>query len=204
MLRDNSLAISGRLVSTVGGPPVKPYEIEASFKPADRDRGEGLYRRSLYTYWKRTGPAPAMMALDASKRDVCRVRRERTSSPIQAFVLLNGPQYVEASRGLAERLTVQHSDTGDSGPHTGDSLEATLRDAFRILTSREPDDDELEILGELYRQQLEYFAADPQRTTGFLSVGDAPFDKSLDLPHVAALTVVVGTVMNFDQSVMKR
>jgi hypothetical protein len=197
MLRDNSLAISGRLVSTVGGPPVKPYEIEASFKPSDRDKGAGLYRRSLYTYWKRTGPAPAMMALDASKRDVCRVRRERTSSPIQAFVLLNGPQYVEAARGLAERVTVRHG-AGD------DSLDTTLGDIFRVLTSRAPDEGELAILRQLYQRQFEYFTADPQRTTAYLSVGDAAFDSSLPGPHVAALTVVVGTVMNFDQSVMKR
>jgi hypothetical protein len=197
MLRDNSLAISGRLVSTVGGPPVKPYEIEASFKPSDRDKGEGLYRRSLYTYWKRTGPAPAMMALDASKRDVCRVRRERTSSPIQALVLLNGPQYVEAARGLAERLTISHGAENDS-------LDTTLGDIFRVLTSREPDDGELRILRQLYREQLAYFSADPQRATAFLSVGDAALDSSLPGPHVAALTVVVGTVMNFDQSVMKR
>ena len=82
MLRDNSLAVSGRLVAKIGGPPVKPYDLEASFKPSKRDQGEGLYRRSIYTYWKRTAPAPAMMTLDAAKRDVCRVQRERTSSPL--------------------------------------------------------------------------------------------------------------------------
>ena len=84
MLRDNALAVGGLLVERQGGPPSKPYDLEVSFKPVKRDKGEGLYRRSLYTYWKRTGPAPAMMTLDASKRDVCRVKRERTSSPIQA------------------------------------------------------------------------------------------------------------------------
>ena len=125
MLRDNALAISGRLVRKIGGPPVKPYELEASFKPSKRDSGEGLYRRSLYTYWKRTGPAPAMMALDAAKRDVCRMRRERTSSPLQAFVLLNGPQYVEAARGLAEKVLHQHAEPA-----------AAVQHAFRRLTSR--------------------------------------------------------------------
>ena len=197
MLRDNSLAISGRLVSRIGGPPVKPYEIEASFKPSNRDQGDGLYRRSIYTYWKRTGPAPAMMALDAAKRDVCRVQRERTSSPLQAFVLLNGPQYVEAARGLAERLTVQHG-TGT------DTLSATLQDAFQWLTSRRASDDEVMILRELYNKQREYFDADKQRSQAFLSVGDAVVDASLDPAHVAALTVVISAVMNFDHSVMKR
>lgn len=197
MLRDNSLAVSGRLVPTIGGPPVKPYEIEASFKPAKRDKGAGLYRRSLYTYWKRTGPAPAMMALDASKRDVCRVQRERTSSPIQAFVLLNGPQYVEAARGLAEDLTRQHGSSSET-------IDATLRDAFRILTSRAPDAPEMAVLTELYQDQLEYFRADGKRTEAYLAVGDAAFDDQLDATHVAATAVVIGTVMNFDHSVMKR
>ncbi len=197
MLRDNALAVSGRLVSKIGGPPVKPYEVEASFKPSERDKGEGLYRRSLYTYWKRTGPAPAMMTLDAAKRDVCRVQRERTSSPLQAFVLLNGPQYVEAARGLAESLTRQHGASEAA-------VEASIGDAFRILTSRRASEAELSVLGELYAVQLAYFADDAQRTKAFLSIGDAEPDGSLEAKHVAAMTVVVGTLMNFDQSVMKR
>jgi hypothetical protein len=197
MLRDNALAVSGRLVSKVGGPPVKPYELEASFKPSKRDQGDGLYRRSLYTYWKRTGPAPAMMALDAAKRDVCRVQRERTSSPLQAFVLLNGPQYVEAARGLAERLTIQHGD---------DNLAAkkSIHDAFRILTSRHGTPAELAVLSELYEQQRAYFGEHEKRTGEFLNVGDASPNDSLSGTHVAAMTVVVGTLLNFDQSMMKR
>jgi hypothetical protein len=197
MLRDNALAVSGRLVSKVGGPPAKPYELEASFKPSKRDQGDGLYRRSLYTYWKRTGPAPAMMALDAAKRDVCRVQRERTSSPLQAFVLLNGPQYVEAARGLAERLTIQHGD---------DNLAAkkSIHDAFRILTSRHGTPAELAVLSELYEQQRAYFGEHDKRTGEFLNVGDASPNDSLSGTHVAAMTVVVGTLLNFDQSMMKR
>ncbi len=194
MLRDNALAVSGRLVPKIGGPPVKPYEIEASFKPQNRDKDDGLYRRSLYTYWKRTGPAPAMMTLDASKRDVCRVRRERTSSPLQAFVLLNGPQYVEAARGLAERLTHRHAD----------DVPQLLRDAFRTLTSHRPSDKQLDILTRLYAQQLAYFQEDSQRVSSFLEVGDAKADASLDQPALAAATVVIGTLLNFDMSVMNR
>jgi hypothetical protein len=197
MLRDNALAISGRLVSRIGGAPVKPYEIEASFKPAKRDQGDGLYRRSIYTYWKRTGPAPAMMALDASKRDVCRVQRERTSSPLQAFVLLNGPQYVEAARGLAERLATK--------PGSDDqAIRAALSNAFRVLTSRRPNEAEVSILAQLYQRQRDYFQADTERAKAYLGVGDAPVDSRLDQTHLAALTVVISTVMNFDQSVMKR
>ncbi len=193
MLRDNALAISGRLVAKIGGPPVRPYELEASFKPSKRDQGEGLYRRSLYTYWKRTGPAPAMMALDASKRDVCRVRRERTSSPLQAFVLLNGPQYVEAARGLAEQLTKASEDDGQ-----------VLQNAFRRLTSRRASDEELAVLRELLKKQRDYFSQDTKRTKDFLSVGDAPADATIDPVRLAATTVVISTLMNFDECVMKR
>lgn len=195
MLRDNSLAISGRLVTKIGGPPVKPYEIEASFKPSKRDKGDGLYRRSIYTYWKRTGPAPAMMALDAAKRDVCRVQRERTSSPIQAFVLLNGPQFVESARGLAEQLL---------GQYDKDELAETLQHGFRRLTSRRASEDEIRVLKTLFTQQLDYFQSNQEKTKAFLSVGDAKANEKLDAPRLAALTVVISTVMNFDQSVMKR
>jgi hypothetical protein len=197
MLRDNALAISGHLVSKIGGPPVKPYELEASFKPSQPDKGEGLYRRSLYTYWKRTGPAPAMMTLDAAKRDVCRVQRERTSSPLQALVMLNGPQYVEASRGLAERLAQAYG-------HDKAETEKSIYDAFRILTSRRGADAELSVLNELYAQQLAYFRENDKRTGEFLTIGDSSPRGELDGPHVAAMTVVIGTLMNFDQSMMKR
>ncbi len=193
MLRDNALAISGRLVSKIGGPPARPYELEASFKPSKRDEGDGLYRRSLYTYWKRTGPAPAMMALDAAKRDVCRVQRERTSSPLQAFVLLNGPQYVEAARGLAEQLTKVTDDDGE-----------LLQLAFRRLTSRRADGEELSVLTELLNQQRDYFRQDAERTKTYLSVGDAPADPAIDPVRLAATTVVIATLMNFDECVMKR
>jgi hypothetical protein len=194
MLRDQALAFSGHLVSEIGGPPVKPYEVEASFKPTKRDQGPGLYRRSLYTYWKRTGPAPAMMTLDASKRDVCRVRRERTSSPLQAFVLLNGPQYIEAARGLAFRLIKRH----------GDDNEAVLLDLFRTLTARHATQAEREIIEDLYEQQLKYFRERPQRRNEYLSVGEARQDPPCDSAVFAATASVASTLMNFDECVMKR
>ncbi|MEO1530485.1 MAG: DUF1553 domain-containing protein, partial [Planctomycetota bacterium] len=194
MLRDQSLAVAGQLVSQVGGPPVKPYEVEASFKPTKRDQGVGLYRRSLYTYWKRTGPAPAMMTLDASKRDVCRVQRERTSSPLQAFVLLNGPQYVEAARSLAISLAEAH----------GGETQLVLRNAFRTLTSREPRTEELSIVSELFETQHAYFQANPDRAKRYLAVGEFKAPTHLDADRLAALSAVIGTLMNFDESVMKR
>ncbi|MEL7500480.1 MAG: DUF1553 domain-containing protein [Planctomycetota bacterium] len=161
MLRDNVLSISGLLVDKIGGPPARPYELAASFKPSKPDAGEGLYRRSLYTYWKRTGPAPVMLALDAAKRDVCRVKRERTSSPLQALAMLNGPQFVEASRALAHRL-IQQSEADQ---------ETIATDLFRMLTSRVPNAAELDVLLTLFKEQHQYFQSRPDETRKYLSVG---------------------------------
>lgn len=194
MLRDNVLALSQRLVLTIGGPPVKPYDIEESFSPSKRDSGNALYRRSLYTYWKRTGPAPTMMTLDAAKRDVCQVKRERTSSPLQAFVLMNGPQFIEAGRVTAEKLIQLH----------GDDTSAILVDAFRKTTSRKPSPAQLDTLRTLYQAQLDYFSKHDDRTSQFLAIGDAEINEEMDRAALAATSVVVGTLMNFDLSVMKR
>ncbi len=194
MLRDNALAAAGLLVDRIGGPPAKPYEVEVSFKPVKRDSGEGLFRRSLYTYWKRTGPAPVMMALDASKRDVCRVRREPTSSPIQAFVLMNGPQFVEAARMLSQRLIQMH----------GADSESILVDLFRMLTSRHPTDSEIAIVRHLYQQQLGAFESNRDRAKKYLAIGDSQRDAEVDLVQHAAWTVVANTLFNFDECIMKR
>ncbi|MCC9657570.1 DUF1553 domain-containing protein [Rhodopirellula sp. JC737] len=197
MLRDQALAVGGNLVRTIGGAPAKPYEVEVSFKPTDRDKGDGLYRRSIYTYWKRTSPAPVMTTLDAAKRDVCRVQRERTASPLQAFVMLNGPQTIEASRGLAQQLL---RDAGDGEMDAGQMLST----AFRTTTSRRPTNDQLRVLQELYDEQLAYFDNNAASTSEFLSIGDSETDESLDANRVAAMTVVVGTLLNFDLCLVKR
>jgi hypothetical protein len=211
MLRDNVLAVSGLLVDRQGGPPAKPYELAVSFKPSRPDAGDGLYRRSLYTYWKRTGPAPVMMALDAAKRDVCRVRRERTSSPLQALAMLNGVQFVEACRALSERLIDQHGSAAE---------QAILVDMFRLLTSRRPTNAEAEIIADLFRQQQAYFREHPQDATKYLSLGhtgqtkevtpdqpaaDAtPPDAGIDPAVLAAWSVVANTLINHDECVSKR
>lgn len=194
MLRDGALASGGRLVRRVGGPPVRPYELEASFKPSERDEGAGLYRRSLYTYWKRTGPAPALLTLDAAKRDVCQVKRERTSSPLQALVLFNGPQYVEASRGLAERLVRRH----------GGDRDAILRDAYRTLTGRHATSDELSVIASMLGEQVDYFVRHRERAESYLGVGEASPGVEIDAAELAGLTAVVQALFNFDRSVMKR
>ncbi len=202
MLRDNILAVSGLLVDQLGGPPVRPYELQAAFKPVEPDAGAGLYRRSLYTYWRRTGPAPVMLTLDAAKRDVCRVQRERTSSPLQALAMLNGPQFVEASRALSQRLIAKH---------TAAESDAILTDMFRILTSRYPSENEKDILQQLYQQQLDYFHANPEMVTQYLGVGQfgdyqtpQPANPAMDLPTLAAWSTVANTLINHDECVTKR
>ncbi|MFK7821544.1 MAG: DUF1553 domain-containing protein, partial [Planctomycetaceae bacterium] len=194
MLRDNALAVSSLLVDKVGGPPAKPYEVEASFKPAKRDKGDGLYRRSLYTYWKRTGPAPMMMTLDAAKRDVCRVKRERTSSPLQAFVVLNGPQFVEAARAIGEKSLRTHSNDGPK----------MVMELFRLLTGRAPAERETRLLLQLHQAQLEAFTANPKSAKSYLKSGDAPVGKDIDTVQLAAITVVANTLLSLDESLMKR
>ena len=200
MIRDQALAVSGLLVEQLGGPSAKPYQPPGLWTELtggadyEQDHGAGLYRRSLYTYWKRTGPAPVMMTLDASKRDVCRVRRERTASPLQAFVLLNDPQFVEAARVLAQRLIAAH----------GENDSASLVDLFRVLTSRRPSDAEAALLRSLLQQQARYFEQHPDRAQAFLKTGDAPRDDKLPAARLAAMAVVASTVMSFDECVMKR
>ncbi len=194
MLRDNALAASGLLVNRIGGAPARPYEVEVSFKPVGRQKGEGLYRRSLYTYWKRTGPAPVMMTLDASKRDVCSVRRERTSTPLQTFVIMNSPQFVEAARVLAQGLILKHDN----------NQEAVLKELFRSLTSRVPSQRELEVLKKLASQQQEYFQADAKRVENYLKIGDSPVNAKVDKVRLAVSASIANALMSYDEAIMKR
>lgn len=193
MLRDNALAVSGLLHSKIGGAPVRPYELAASFKPSKPDSGAGLYRRSLYTYWKRTAPAPVMMTLDASKREVCRVKRERTASPLQALVVMNGPQFVEASRMLADRLILQHGTDDDR----------ILTDMFRTLTGLRPSNEDRNVLRSLYTDQQSAFTGDMKSTEKYLSVGEAK-PESLDKARLAAWASIANTLLVFDECMMRR
>lgn len=190
MVRDNVLKLSGLLVDKLGGPPVKPYDLELAYTPLDADTGEGLYRRSLYTFWKRMSPAPVMMTLDASRREVCRLQREITASPLQALVLLNGTQFVEASRSLAARLVKEH----------GDDHKALVEHTFRLLTSRFPSEEEQSVLEQLYTEQLQHFGEHADLALELLGKSASKFSESERAAN-AATTVVVNTVMNLDESV---
>ena len=193
MIRDGLLAQSHLLHRKVGGSGAKPYDLKVSFKPINPDGAPNVYRRSLYTFWKRTGPTPVMMALDASKRDVCTVRRERTDSPTQSLILLNGTQFVEAARAFADRLLLSQS--------TEDSM-ALVSDAFRQLTSRPPSKRESVILLRLLSEQVAHFS-DPKEAEKFLKVGHYKA-KSKDSVQLAAVTSLVSALMNFDETLSKR
>ncbi|MFT7669955.1 MAG: hypothetical protein ACI8X5_002662 [Planctomycetota bacterium] len=195
MLRDAALFSAGLLVEKYGGPPVKPYQPaglwkEKSGKVYVPDEGEGLWRRSLYTFWKRTSPPPSMMILDAAKRDVCVVRRQSTSSPLQALLLWNDPQYVEAARELAERALLATSD--DSG---------AIGFIFRSLTSREIAPAELQVLYKLHTEQHAAFAAEPEQASALLAEGKSPLDETIDVTDLAAMAVVAQAVLSFDAAI---
>ena len=182
MVRDNALAVSSLLVEKVGGPAVKPYQPvglweEKSGAKYVRDTGEGLYRRSLYTFWRRTSPPPSMITFDATQRNQCIVRRQQTSTPMQALVLLNDPQFVEASRVLAEQLLKEED---------GKTLTNRITRAFRLLTSRNPTIAELEILTQTYNDQYAEFSAHPNNATALLEIGDKAWDQSLNPQELAA------------------
>ena len=185
MIRDNVLAVSGLLVRQIGGPPVKPYDVALAYTPLPVDEGDKLHRRSLYTFWKRTSPSPVMMTMNSSKREVCQLSRDVTSSPLQALVLLNGPQFTEAAQALAERLLKKHR-------HNIDALAA---ESFRLLTSRKPSSRELTILRRLYEEQRSEFRAAPDLATELIgkTASKAP-------ERVAAATILVNSIMNLDES----
>jgi hypothetical protein len=194
MIRDGALAACGLLVEKIGGPPVKTYDLPDSFKPEKAGSGEALYRRSLYTYWRRTGPAPMLEAFDVPKRVVCVAKRDTTNTPLHAFVLMNGPQFVEAARVLAEQLLAEYSGVADQ----------TLERAFALLTSRRPDDKEKRILGAMYAEQLEWYRAHPDDAAKLVAIGDRKPDVALPAAEVAAAASVINALMNYDESVVKR
>ncbi|HWY77756.1 MAG TPA: DUF1553 domain-containing protein [Verrucomicrobiae bacterium] len=201
MLRDQALADSGLLVERLGGPSVKPYqpaglwEEKAMTAPKyEQGTGDDLYRRSLYTFWKRTVPPPAMIAFDASERNVCTARRQTTSTPLQALVLLNDPQIVEASRRLGERML----------KNGGTNLDAQVIWVFRVATGRRPSAKETKVLKELFEEQRALYAGDDQAAEKLLAVGESKSDKTIIKADLAAATILSEAVLNHDEVVMRR
>ena len=201
MIRDTALAASGLLDERMGGPPVSPYQPgdlwreSNTMSPAYHEStGTDLYRRSIYTVWKRTAPMANMSAFDAPSREVCVVRRAATATPQQSFVLLNDPQFVEASRVLAEKVL-------EASPA---SPAAKISGAFRRLAGREPDARETALLESLMDEQVKMFKAEPARADKLISVGQSPRKSNADPLTLAATTVMVQTIMNLDATAWNR
>jgi len=179
---------------------VKPYqpkglwvEVGLSGKPAFvQDHGQSLYRRSLYTYWKRSAPPPAMQIFDAPTREKCTIRRPRTNTPLQALVALNDPQFVEASRKCAERIM-----------RSGDSNVDRLIFAFRSATSRLPTETEIQTLLRVLSAASSSFESDPESVADLLKVGEASTNDAFAGPELAAWSVVASTIMNLDETLTR-
>ncbi len=196
-VRDNALFLSGLLVDRLGGPGVKPYqppglweEVGLSGEPKfTQDTGEALYRRSLYTYWKRSAPPPSMQIFDAPTREKCTIQRPRTNTPLQALVTLNDVQFVEASRHFAERiLKLEGDDT------------SRLSSAFQQTTARLPDAHEQTVLLNILKHARENYASDLEAAQALLSQGESARDAALEPIEHAAWTVVTSSLLNLDET----
>jgi len=198
MLRDQALALSGLLVERLGGPSVKPYqppglweEITADKAAYNQGTGEDLHRRSLYTFWKRTVPPPAMILFDAAERNVCTVRRQTTSTPLQALVLLNDVQWVEAARFIGERMLTEG----------GEDPKSQLAWVFALVTGRHPDERESAVLRKMHDEQIELFADEPAAADRLNAMGESKGNPALPASRRAAATVVALALLSFDETV---
>jgi hypothetical protein len=199
MIRDQALAASGLLQDRIGGPSVKPYQPDglwaeiASTKEYDRSTGADLYRRSLYSFIKRTVVNPTYGVFDATTRETCIVRRSRTNTPLQALALMNDVTFVEAARALAERVLEE----GGSTP-----IER-LRYAFLLTTARPPREAELNVLSEALQSHRDRYAADAEAAQKLLNDGESQPNPALDRTELASYTAVMNVLMNLDETVTK-
>jgi hypothetical protein len=203
MVRDYALASSGLLVRKLGGPSVKPYQpdgvweavamIGSNTRDYRRDGGDNLYRRSLYTFWKRAAPPASMDIFNAPSRETCTVRRERTDTPLQALVTLNDPQFVEAARHLAQSV-LKDGGSGD---------EARLDFLGRRLLARPFRAEETKVVRATLDDLLAFYKAHPDDAKQLLAVGESKADPSLDAAALAAWTMTVNQLMNLDEVLNK-
>ncbi|RPF84220.1 MAG: DUF1553 domain-containing protein [Roseibacillus sp. TMED18] len=205
VIRDQALFVSGLLVEKIGGPSVKPYQpanlwneiagptTTAYEKGYQQDTGEALYRRSLYTFWRRAIPPPGLQIFDGSTRETCIGRRERTNTPLQALALMNDITFVEAARGLATRMITEGGNDGT----------ARLRFAFRLVTGRPPSESEITILGDALQHHLRNYQADAEAALELLKVGEsAPPDK-VSSSELAAYTALANTLLNLHETITR-
>ncbi|MFS4466671.1 DUF1553 domain-containing protein [Maribacter sp. 2210JD10-5] len=196
MLRDNALVASGLLQRQIGGESVKPYQPEGLWKvngmAYQEDTGDKLYRRSMYTVWKRSVPHPTLATFDAPDRAICTSRRQETNTPLQALVLLNDPTYIEAARVLGKQMM------------DADDLEKGIGKVFKKLTGRSIRNDELQILKGLQKDEYIDFTKNPSKMEGWLNTGEFRISKNEDRALIAANAIVASTIMNSDATITKR
>jgi hypothetical protein len=202
-LRDIALQSGGLLVDKIGGPSVKTYQPanvweQVSYTASDtlnyvQDHGDALYRRSMYTYWKRMASMPDMDAFDAPMRDVVCTRRQRTDTPLQALVTMNDVQWVEAARALAQRVIKQ------GGPQP----ERRIKLMGDILLSHDPPPQMASVLENSLTQMQKHYAADPKAAHELIAVGEKPSDSSIPAPELAAWTMVASEMLNLDETITK-
>lgn len=203
IIRDNALKVSGLLNPKVGGESVRPYQPKGLWKEKNNfstflfeykeSEGEDLYRRGLYTFIRRTSPPPNMLTFDATSREICTVKRDITSTPLQALVLLNDPQFFEASRVFAERMI-----------KSKDTLEEQISYGFRLATARHPKEEELNILVDLFNSQYQFFRQNRDKAYQVISVGQKPRDTNIYIVKTAAMTMVANTLLNHNETYTKR
>ena len=203
MIRYQALSAAGILSPVLGGPSAKPYQPPGVWKEVSGatyqpDKGEGLHRRSLYTYWKRTAPPPSMLTFDATSREDCIARRIPTNTPLQALVLLNDPQFIEAARMLAQRMLLEG----------GDALKDQIQYGFQLVITREPRKSELEVLKTVYSQRLASLqdskATDSEKKVTIETVGELTWKEGLDRLQLQSLTAVSMAILNFDEAIVRR
>lgn len=201
-LRDQALAASGLLIDKVGGPSVRPYMPEGVWDETSRygdlrgykhDTGDGLYRRTMYTIWKRTAAPPSMLLFDAPSREVCTVKRSRTNTPLQALSLLNEITYVEAARKLAERMLAE----------TDKPINERLAFGFKLATSRPPIAAELQVLSDGLASDLSRLKQDPEAAKKLVAFGDSKPTAGIDPAELAAYTLTANILLNLDEVVTR-
>ncbi len=197
-IRDTALFSSDLLNEKLGGPPVKPYMPPGIWRSVsnakyEQDKGGKLYRRSLYTYWRRTLPPPTMTSFNAAAREICIVRNDITTTPLQALTMMNNKTFVEAARSLGERMMKPK----------GRPTRQRVAEMFRRLTSREPRTAELDLLMKDFQAYQMDFRENPKEAVKLLSVGEKPRNPSLPDAQLAAFTLVASTILNLDEAIMQ-
>jgi len=198
MIRDQALAVSGLLVEQRGGPSVKPYQPAGLWKELSgqeyvQDKGDKLYRRSLYTYWKRSSPPPSLMNFDAAGREACVVRETRTNTPLQALDLMNDVTYLEASRKLAERVMRERRSSPDD----------RIVLAFRLAAARAPTPREAALLREALESYMADYKGNAEAARKYLNQGESPRDEELDVSELAAYSTLASLILNLDETITK-